>query len=1584
MVSFCEIQIFNSSSHSLIKNPCFGDLINVGINACFMIMTFILLIWRQCKVDSNLEKAMKDQIVPSMRYRFHNARWFTLIILVLVNLTKVTESLWSELLFEKFPERLNVIMTPSMSLKYLCQRNRTKLEKVDESTGIQYVHNKSTFLSKATFSWILPLLKLGFERPLELTDLGNLPQMKSALQPQVESLEKELAEHQYQKFNDAFKTEKLKAKSENRSLSLWRVYIKVFWPEMLVAGIFKFLADFSAYVGPLAIGIIINYVQNVEDNQTFSTYNMHFISTKQFFSNGYVMCVLVLLATFVQSTTSQTFMHMVIMEGIHLRSAMQGLIYSKSLKIPAGNNVDTGAIVNYISTDSFNLLNFFSMGHYVWAIPLKVIVLLLLLYLYLGFSALVGAGSIIIIAPLQYYIVKKMKVLQDESFKVGDERLKKTNELLQGIKLLKLYGWEYSFFKNVQGYREKEVKVLQKDAICKALNTSLTQASSILVALLTFAIFSLIEGRPLTPADAFTGVALFNQLTVPLFIFPIVIPIAISAVISTRRLEEFLNLSEVHSFFPSEEEKHEETVEYQPVSNEIPMVELKQPNMDETVITTMEALTEEAEDDSDGVFLPDESHETKNGSVQNHNEFVSVEKSSDDFLSTVTVHDGTFKWSYSDSLPVLQNINITVPSGKLTMIVGSIGSGKSSILAALMGELYTDQGRVEWFLENEVAFAPQKPWLINASLKDNILFGKPYYHKRYQNVIQACALKPDIDLLPNGDQTEIGEKGINLSGGQKQRIALARAFYTKARTVILDDPLSALDAQVGAHVFSHGITKILLKKRRTVILVTHKLQFLPKAKMIIVLENGKVKRSGSYSDIEHQDSALCAIWRAKIKLEEQENKSPVSGEKTASERRTLFRMFSKQSLVKMSSVQDVRPPRMRLMSLSRQMSHDPSSPIPCQEFGEESERTHHPLTRLFSGRIARFSQRPTFMREESTISTLSDDVWVEDDQEGDDEINGGLISEEERQRGKISKKVYLSYMKACGYLMSMFLLFIMTSTQTIKVYTDFWLSEWASLSSYNQSVADDTTSDLGLNVVNGSRSTLKFADSYYLLFYLILFRRFFETTPLGRIINRFSSDISVVDKKLPATLPMLVRFVLLCISAIIVDSIVTPFFLIIVIPLVLVYYFIQKFFRSTSRELQRLDSITKSPIYSHFSETLGGLAVIRAYRDEKRFSEKILKQININNAAFILVNSANRWLAVTLDYLGGCILFIASIGAIIAANLGHVTPAFVGLAMAYTLLVPIYLNWVVRNLSEVEMQMNAVERIKSYSNLNEEKYLPEPGQESKISNKWPENGKIVFEKVSVRYHSSLEGVLKKVSFSIKPGEKVGICGRTGSGKSSLAMGLFRMVDIFEGKILIDDVDIETVPLRTLRSRLSIIPQDVVLFSGTVRQNLDPESQHTDEELWESLKRSQLKEVVSILSGKLDGEVTEEGNNFSVGQRQLFCLARAILRNSSVIMMDEATASLDEKTDQSVQKIISEVFKGRTILTIAVSNLKLLYYFSLPLLNVVPEHRISSIINYDKIIVLDAGEIAEFGSPAELLQNRIGIFTSLVEADSHKA
>ncbi|XP_072026143.1 ATP-binding cassette sub-family C member 9-like [Amphiura filiformis] len=860
----------------------------------------------------------------------------------------------------------------------------------------------------------------------------------------------------------------------------------------------------------------------------------------------------------------------------------------------------------------------------------------------------------------------------------------------------------------------------------------------------------------------------------------------------------------------------------------------------------------------------------------------------------IKIKDGQFTWDKDTSIPVLSDISVEIPAGKLTMIVGSVGSGKSSMVSAMLGEMTTLSGSVQFNeSRNTVAYAGQKAWLVNDSLKNNILFGQPNNNRRYKKVLESCALKQDIDILPGGDKTEIGEKGINLSGGQKQRVSVARAVYSARDIIILDDPLSALDVHVGAHLFQHGIMGMLLRKKITVILVTHQLQFLSQADLILVMKDGKIAHRGTFEDIEEeQPDVYSGFKKAMQMVTESETETEAEAEHVRQERMLLKRQVSKQLM-------------------------------------EEQGRQLHEET-----------------REE-----------------------GRLIQAEEMERGSVSYTVYWYYMKALGFpCIPMIVFYFLHPAFTVS--TNFWLSNWseAGLTNSTKSLGYYIAGYAGLSFAGVTSvflalmslvSGIYFASKHL---HLSMLRnvirspmRFFDTTPLGRILNRFSADTQIIDMKLIMTIDGIFYFSLSCIAAALVNVIVSPWFLLVILPVGVLYFILQKLFITTSRELQRLDSVTKSPVFAYFSETLGGLTTIRAYGDQKRFYESIMNRVTVNNTAFLYVQTMNRWLGVRLDFVGASVVLLSGLTTVLTSTFGSLPPSDVGLAISYALQVSIFLNLLVRFMADTEMQMNAVERVKYYTMLTTEPY-----EGTEPPDQWPHKGEIQAQNISVRYAQELDPVIKNVDITIPPGQKVGICGRTGSGKSSLTLALFRIINTYKGRILIDGEDITQVPLTTLRRRLAIIPQDPVLFNGTVRFNLDPDGIRTDQELWDSIEIAQLKGVVTELEGGLDAVVSEGGENFSVGQRQLFCLARAFLRKSRILIMDEATASIDQQTDKILQKVVAEAFVDRTVLTIA--------------------HRVATILESDSIIVLRNGEIVEHDSPDNLLADENSLFSSLVRSD----
>ncbi|XP_055635948.1 ATP-binding cassette sub-family C member Sur isoform X2 [Toxorhynchites rutilus septentrionalis] len=1564
---------------------------------------------------------------------------------------------------------------------------------------------------------------------------------------------------------------------------------------------------------------------------------------------------------------------------------------------------DAGTITNLMSDDAFNVMSFVKIAHYVWAIPLKIGVVMYLLYQLLGVSAVIGSVvCIVTMTPLQFLIGKMMSENSKKASECTDERLRRINEVLLGIKLIKLSAWEGVFREKISHARRRELKHLDLDSCYWTLMMLLTHISSVLITFVTVAVFTHLEeelsatgelpreepGKRIqfTAARLFASLALFNQLTVPLFVFPITIPIILSAAVSTTRLETFLRRPEVagrdcHSATGSraaawdlsksdasldvyDENEPENGVQRQQQDgaqreenatlrsgSSDPLVEGAKPDIgpaasakvgDNLCCEPSERQSENEQRQEVGTKVDDivaaataancgslslcrddsayekdcccrcgdqkctpfgnseKYHRTdsvlelgrdtdpppgkgcarlkKNRPRRKSHEAVAatnelrlrVAGSSDnnDEPLAVFIGDGCFQWgcvstgkdTHSVELNsrtaglVLRIEQLSIPKGKLTVIVGRSGSGKSSLLAALLKEINHLSGDVIWSKYSTIAYVPQRPWLLNANVRDNILFGEPYRPKRYERVLKACALKPDIELMPDGDMSEIGERGIKLSGGQRQRIVIARALYSAANVVIMDDPLSSLDNEVGKFVFDNGIRRMLTRQKRTIIMVTQDLQLVFRADNIIVMEGFAVCATGTLSAIENNHPEKVRQWKTIITREQQSNETQLSPGKTARERWKLFRNVSRISLQRMNVAEDYYMPRSALLygassalkgnpSLFGSRFHTHDFPLPIDDcHGENVQLRRHyskryrndsravrghsdgvvpsgrkladepppsgahgnvgayrtqslqakrvsknanesdgrllPVTgrhtsssstelnsqtaenrlplatyegennrryrfsdtcrefnkigfRQFLRRMSSRKRRlrsysnPTDLRmalhgqrrakagEDSFTKSVADEEQLrhteshikkqhsarrllsnvsryseETEEESYEDFSGGdvsnrLIYDEERKYGKIPARIYWLYLKSCGPNTVTIFFTSALAQQGLRVYTDFWLQNWTERTQQNIDGVDsaDITYNFRVYALLSGVCILMAAISFptgqlagsnarrrlhRLLMVAVLKNtlHFFQTIPLGRIMNRLSIDIAVVDKKIAATSQKLLQFILLCLCAVLINSVVTPYFILLTIPICGVYYIVQKFYRCSSRELQRIESITYTPIIAHFSETIDGVTTIRAYQQESRFTELLFRRMEANNVAQVILNCSNRWLGIALDYLGAVIVFVAILSALITARLnpGTISSSLIGLAINYALLVPIYLNWVVKLTAEMEMYVGAVERIQLYIDSSQQRIR----ERSKIKYKvvpisWPQKGDIVFENVSLRYEGQEENVITNLNLNIPTGQRIGICGRTGSGKSSLALALFGALELTGGRILIDDVDIGSVHTDELRCRLSIIPQEVMLFGGSLRENLDPRGHFSDLELWNCLEMAQLKDIVVALPAGLDTQVSEDRNIFSAGQRQLFFLARAYLRGSMCLVLDEATSSLDSETEKLVLNAAGRAFKGRTVLTIA--------------------HRLHALFDYDRVIVLEQGRIVEDGCPRVLRKKSDSKFATMLKAST---
>ncbi|NWV38486.1 MRP6 protein, partial [Grantiella picta] len=861
--------------------------------------------------------------------------------------------------------------------------------------------------------------------------------------------------------------------------------------------------------------------------------------------------------------------------------------------------------------------------------------------------------------------------------------------------------------------------------------------------------------------------------------------------------------------------------------------------------------------------------------------------------TSITIRNGTFCWS-KDTSPCLRSIDLTVPQGSLLAVVGQVGAGKSSLLAAFLGELVIMDGSVT--MKDTAAYVPQQAWVLNASVEDNILFGKEMDETWFNRVTEACALHPDLESFPAGQKSEIGEKGINLSGGQKQRVNLARAVYQKASIYLLDDPLSAVDAHVGQHIFERVLGPNGLLKDKTRVLVTHTINILPQVDNIVFLVDGMISETGSYQELLQRNGAFAEFLHSHITAEEK----PCAG--------------------------------------------FPGNPNPLESF-------------FTSGDSVKSSAvgRETIPASQDCSSAAA--------------TSGGLTKAETAQHGRVHPRVYRAYLRATGPARCVYIILSFACQQAVSFSRGYWLSLWTDDPVHN-GTQQHTELRVGVFAALGVVQALgRFAciaavllggvlASHQLFLQLLnnVMRcpmLFFEQTPIGHLLNRFSRDMDAVDSVIPDKLKSVLGFLFNLLEIYLVIVVATPWAAMAILPLTVLYAAFQHFYVSTSCQLRRMEAASRSPIYSHMSETFQGSSVIRAHKDQQRFILKSNFLVDENQRICFSGAVADRWLATNLEFLGnGLVLFAALFAALGRTQL---SPGTAGFSISCALQITGVLNWMVRSWTEIENNIVSVERVREY--LRTPKEAPWTLNGKRQGQDWLTEGRIEFRNYSLCYRPGLELALRRVSVSIKGHEKIGITGRTGAGKSSLAVGLLRLVEAAEGAILINGQDIAQLGLHDLRTKITVVPQDPVLFSGSLRMNLDPLNQYTDADIWTALELTQLKNFVADLPEQLEYQCTDQGENLSTGQKQLFCLARALLRKPKILILDEATAAVDLETDLQIQSMLRTQFRDSTVLTIA--------------------HRVNTVLDCDRILVLENGRIAEFDTPEHLI-NQKGLFYRLME------
>uniref|UniRef100_A0A6I8P857 ABC-type glutathione-S-conjugate transporter n=1 Tax=Ornithorhynchus anatinus TaxID=9258 RepID=A0A6I8P857_ORNAN len=1261
------------------------------------------------------------------------------------------------------------------------------------------------FLSRLTFWWFTRMAILGYRRPLEEKDLWSLNEDDTS-QVVVQRLLREWDRQKVEcaRKNMTFATKGngaaggdpkesevlIVGRGRTQEPSFLRALLATFGPYFLISSFYKLLQDLLSFVNPQLLSVLIDFIKSPEAPAW----------------QGFLIAGLMFACALLQTIILHQHFQFCFVTGMRLRTGITGVIYRKVGRVsgagwgPGGNSLGKAGGRRP------------SLGLCCFPVVISVCP-----WQSLGPAVLAGVAVMVLLIPLNAVIAVKTRGLQVEQMQYKDSRIKLMNEILNGIKVLKLYAWEPSFTQQILGIRQKELRVLRKAACLSALSTFAWMTAPFLVALTTFAVYvSVDETNVLDAEKAFVSLSLFNILRFPLNMLPQVISNLTQTSVSLKRIQQFLNHDELD---------------------------------------------------------PD---------------CVDTKTISPDLLPIFT-------------FPPPHSIELWVPGGSLVAVVGAVGCGKSSLISALLGEMEKLEGQLA--VKGSVAYVPQQAWIQHASLKDNILFGQPWTEQKYQHVLEACALTTDLAMLPAGDRTEIGEKGINLSGGQRQRVSLARAAYSNADTYLLDDPLSAVDSHVARHIFDQVIGPGGLLAGKTRLLVTHGVSFLPQVDHIIVLVDGRVSESGSYHALLQQDGAFAEFLR----------------------------------------------------------SHAPNDPVKEDESlslsGPQLPQLSNGLDKIFVAGCLSVREHPAWRRGLAgpTLAFPYHPVWACCNLAFQLLLSGS---------GSVKLAVFLQYARAVGIWLSALVCFLYLGQNAASIGANIWLSDWTDEPVVNGSQSNTRLrvgvyASLGLlqgllvmmsslTLALGGIRAARTLHAQLLANKMRTPQAFYDTTPLGRIINRFSKDVYVIDEVIPPTVLMFLGTFFSSVSTVVIIMASTPLFAVVIVPLSILYFFVQRFYVATSRQLKRLESVSRSPIYSHFSETLTGTSIIRAFGRGPVFVAINDAKVDTNQRSYYPGITANRWLGIRVEFVGNCVVLFAALFAVIGRK--SLNPGLVGLSVSYALQVTMSLNWMVRMTSDLESNIVAVERIKEYSETETE--APWVNEKSRPPADWPQKGEVEFVNYSVRYRKGLDLVLKGLSLRVKGGEKVGIVGRTGAGKSSMTLCLFRILEAAAGEIRIDGIKISDIGLHDLRSALTIIPQDPILFSGSLRMNVDPSGRYPEAEIWQALELSHLKKFVSSQPEGLEFECSEGGENLSVGQRQLVCLARALLRKSRILILDEATAAIDLDTDDLIQGTIRTQFAECTVLTIA--------------------HRLNTIMDYTRVLVLDAGQVAEFDTPAALLAAK-GIF-----------
>jgi ABC-type multidrug transport system fused ATPase/permease subunit len=1377
---------------------------------------------------------------------------------------------------------------------FLFSKRVPPINSPDERTNFPW--RKANLLKQIGFWWMWPMLVKGYKRTLQPNDLWTLPKNLT-----VEDMHQRFETH----LNNILVKQEAKHLKHNATLDNFE------WPNWALpwAMFLTFRLQYSLSIFYISLAFAVQTLSPLLSKQLILFVTYQYYGLYKTYNRGIGLTIGAVLMVSLNGFLMNHFFHDAMFTGAQAKAVLTKAILLKSFKLSAKSRFKfpAGRITSLMSTDLAKIDFALGFQPLLFAFPIPIIISIVVLLTSIGVSSLVGIGLFLVSLCICGALARVLYTFRQRAVRYTDERIGLMREVLQHIKIIKFYAWEMAYNLSISKIRNKEMRHIFSIKSLRNIITAYAVCLPTLTSMISFVTMWATDSMK-APPDVFSSLSLFTILAQCIMLLPFTLATGADALIGFARCSDYLSCEE--SDYSNNQAKHKANLLTSGFDQPQVSTRHKKNNV---VIEVKHAnfMWENFHEDVSELWNDNTYEGRKQGKMLKslkgkHQEEIYIKQKLDDAsiygkeYDDYTSDDSMDSGSSEKKFPGLLDVNLSIKRNEFIMISGVIGSGKSSLLNALAGFMKLSNPDVGSMTINDEVLFCSDTWIQNTTVRENITFGKPFDLNLYRDVIFSCALEEDLINLPAGDSTEIGERGVTLSGGQKARIHLARACYSDTSILLLDDVLSAVDSRVGRHIIDHLFKGFL--RNKTVVLATHQLAVLEAADRVVFLNGDGSVSVGTVDELVETNSTF----------------------------RSLIEYNTESKNDDLSVNSDTEP-------------------------------------KTDAGALARM---------------LSDDNNKKEE--------GKTVLEEERAINAIGWSIYNKYLQLgsgkFGILAVPTFLFLVALATFFQLFTNTWLSFWTEHKYRNVTDKQYVAGYVSLSFLTVIFTALEFCMLTYIennaaqLLNIGAVKRilhtpmsYMDTTPMGRILNRFTKDTDSLDNELGEQVQYFIFPMANIIGVIILCIIYLPWFAIAVPFLAFAFVFFANFYQGSSREIKRLEAIQRSKVFNNFNEILSGMQTIQACKANDAFMKRNDDCINKMNEAYYVTISSQRWLCVNLDILAACFALIICLLCITGQF--NISPSSTGLLLSYIIQIVGLLSVTVRAMTATENEMNAVERLHHYAFE-----LPQEAAYQKTEftppSDWPPSGYISFNNVSLRYRPNLPLIMENFNLNVYPGEKVGICGRTGAGKSSIMNALYRLTEVERGTISIDGLNIADMGLFDLRSRLSIIPQDPVLFQGTVRKNLDPFKEYTDDTLWDALRRSGLLDAVTVQRIRntkynphknvryedlhkfhLDQLVDDEGQNFSLGEKQLLALARALVRDSKILILDEATSSVDFETDSKIQDTISTEFRHCTTLCIA--------------------HRLKTILHYDRIFVMDKGKVVEKGVPWNLYQEG-GLFKKMCD------